>query len=90
MARRAVDDDAELYRVVILRRAPRALPDGPPYWIWDGELHTIAYGPYNSIGPAKAQLRRESERPQWRGGGRLPGVEDAWIERADIAWERVE
>lgn len=64
-------DDVELFRVV--QRFPRS----------DGTTAELAYGPYRTVGAARAARGREQ---------RLAWFEDSWftIERASVVWEEVQ
>ncbi len=68
----------EMYRVVIIWKRP---------WLYNGEEHESAYGPYNAIGTARGVLTRETvdacgaPRP-WVVGGR--------VEKATTTWAKVD
>ncbi|MCX5201513.1 hypothetical protein OG897_08620 [Streptomyces sp. NBC_00237] len=97
MARRMVNDDAEIYRVLILRKKWERNPDydwrseelrkNPPYLYSETERVSEFWGPYNSLSAAKGQ--RTSY--MLNGVGELrEGVISASIQKAQIVWEEAE
>lgn len=92
VARRSVDKDAPMFRVIVRRKTARMNPDWvrgefvQPYWVYDGPEYNDYYGPYSSVGTARGVLTQKTlnslHEPQ-------PGVVNGWIERATVTWERV-
>jgi hypothetical protein len=92
MARRLVNDDHQLFRVVVIRRQRRDNPDwergnlDTERFLWDGPEYTTAYGPYNTLGAARGQLTFYTVDAY---GGPVRGVVSGHIEKATTTWERV-
>ncbi|MFD3790799.1 hypothetical protein [Streptomyces cyaneofuscatus] len=92
MARRLVNDDQQLFRVVVIRKECRDNPDwergniASPRFLWDGPEYTTAYGPYNTVGAARGQLTFHTTDAY---GEPVKGVVSGHIEKATTTWERV-
>lgn len=94
MSRRMVGDNQEVYRVVIVQKERRQNPDwirgnittGEPYYLYNGPEFEASYGPYNSLGAARAMVTRETldynKQPR-------PGVVSGRVEKATTTWETV-
>jgi hypothetical protein len=92
--RRMVHDGAKVFRVVVVQQKRIKNPDYVQggqvrYWLLLDETEQTEYGPYNSIGPAKAVLTRETI-DTWNDGGLKWGVVGGWIEKAAMNWEKVD
>lgn len=90
--RRMVPDGREVYRAVIVTYKKIVNPayiqgGGEPYWFMTRETSKSEYGPY-TLSAAKAVVTRETVDQY--SGTRRPDVEDAWIEKANVTWERVD
>ncbi|MER7697017.1 hypothetical protein [Streptomyces sp. NPDC096095] len=92
MARRLVNDDQPLFRVVVIRKERRDNPDwergniATPRFLWDGPEFPTAYGPYNTLGVARGQLTHHTTDAY---GEPVKGVVSGRIEKATTTWERV-
>lgn len=97
MARTYVDDNAEMWRVVVLcqkdlganpnfdwRRARECRENGIlPRIYSETETMLFCYGPYKSEGSAKGQLKF---RLQDTDGNPFPGVISGQYQKAEIQW----
>jgi hypothetical protein len=92
MARRLVNDDHQMFRVLIVARQRRDNPNwergnlSSPRFLWDGPEHTTAYGPYNTLGAARGQLTFHTVDAY---GGPIAGVVSGRIEQAATVWTPV-
>lgn len=91
--RQMVSDDQDLYRVVVQQYKKKVNPEyvqggRADYWVLGDEVDEYAYGPYNTIGTAKAQLTRETIDTRNDGALRW-GVAGGWIEKAETTWAKV-
>lgn len=90
MARQAVGDGQEMFRVVVVRKQMKVNPayergvydpKSNPHYIPDGDkTGQCEYGPYNSLGTARGQRTHHST------GYGAHTVVKAWIEKASTAW----
>jgi hypothetical protein len=94
MARQSVSDGLPMFRVIITR-LPQVKnpnwqrgvldPDNPMY-LYDGEPFETAYGPYNSLGTARAQVTHHTLDGF---GEARRGVVDGRVQKATTTWEDV-
>ena len=92
--RTAVSDGQEVYRVVVVKRGQeknpdyrQGQPDRGPYYVYTDETYEASYGPYNSLGTAKAILTRNTSG---RRNEPWPGVVGGRVEKAATVWSEVE
>lgn len=78
--RRNMKEDDDLYRAVITTELGRN-------HVRAGESQTTVFGPYSTVGPAKARVTEARNRE--RDYGYLKVV-DARVERAVVTWETVD
>jgi hypothetical protein len=89
MARRLVDDDHQMFRVLIVARQRRDNPNwergnlDSPRFLWDGPEYATAYGPYNTLGAARGQLTFHTVDTD---GNPRSGVVSGHIEQASTVW----
>lgn len=97
MARRAVGDEDEVYRVVVVTKPhiqnrlfwdltpeERRNSDAEPYLPCTPEdYYRSFYGPYGNLGTANGQASRYRKRHQ-------DNFVEAYVEKAKIEWSRVE
>lgn len=92
MARQAVGDGQDVFRVVLVERAMKRNPDhhwdqyhrDVPYYIPDPDSppYVTTYGPYNSLGTARGQL-------SYQVGKYARNVISATVQKASTTWEDV-
>lgn len=92
--RRMVPDGVEVYRAVIVKykkiRNPAYVQGGTePYYLMTTDTHKAEYGPY-TLSAAKAVVTRETVDHRSAAGTRHADIHDAWIERANVTWEKVD
>ncbi len=94
MARRLVNDNEPMFRVVVVRRQRRdnpqwqrgvISPDNPRF-LWDGPEYTTAYGPFPKLGTARGQLTHHTVDVY---GNPISGVVSGHIEQAHTVWTPV-
>lgn len=91
MARRLVNDDQQMFRVIIVRRQRRDNPQwergnlASPRFLWDGPEYTSAYGPFPKLGTARGQLTFHTVDAY---GNPQHGVVSGHIEQAHTVWAR--
>lgn len=97
MARRQMNDGADVFRVVVQRCDTKPNPD----YVWgdndqperlnaEWATWTEHYGPYNTLGAARGQLTHHTYDYYEGRNGRLPaGVLGGHIEQATVSWSRV-
>jgi hypothetical protein len=87
--RRAVGDEQDVYRVVIVRKKQVHNPGyeqgnrKTPYWLYLDETFEEHYGPYNKLGTARGVLTNRSldgfgEPRPWFVSGRVEIAETTW------------
>ena len=91
--RRMVSDNQQVFRVIVVQfkrvKNPAYVQGGTErYYALTDEKVETAYGPYNSIGAAKAVLTRETVDMHGDGAPRW-GVVGGRIERAETTWTQV-
>jgi hypothetical protein len=92
MARRLVNDDHQMFRVLVVARQRRDNPQwergnlDSPRFLWDGPEQTAAYGPYNTLGAARGQLTFHTVDID---GNPRAGVVSGRIEQAVTVWTPV-
>lgn len=92
MPRRLVDEDAELYRAVVVTRRMERNPDWVPgkgldWWVPTDGTTTNYYGPYSKLGTARGVRTQETTDYM---GETLPSVVSSHIEKATVTWSVVD
>lgn len=88
-----VPDGVEVYRAVIVRYKKVENPayrqgGDEPYYLMTTDTFKSEYGPY-SLSAAKGVVTRETV-DRYSATERRPDVADAWVERANVTWERID
>lgn len=94
--RRMVGDEQDVYRVIVVRKDQKKNPDfdrndrtqRSRYWLYGPGTHEVSYGPYNTIGTARAIRTRET----WDVYNDCPRhyVVSSRIEKASTTWTVVD